>query len=611
MSIAMLYTVGVLVVAAIAFASGRIRLDLVALLVVLSLLLGGILTPREALAGFGDPVVLLVAGLLVVGEGLARTGVAAGIGNLILRFGGTREIPLTILIMLAAALLGSVMSSTAVVAIFIPIVLVIAKRTGVRSNRLLLPLSYAALVSGMMTLVATTPNVIASEELRSRGYEPLGFFSFTPIGIAILVGVMLVMVTIGRRLLPDSRDDGGSAAHSGMEDLWADFGLGNTLHRLRVDPGSPLIGKTLAQARLAQEAGVRVLAIERTGSRRRTVLSYPTADAEIRRDDVLVSFADADVAVSAAGSFGLTPLAFDGHHRQQLRQELGLAVVLVHPEAGLIGRSIAESQLRTRLSLHALALKRGGEVRRPLHDLALQGGDALLVAGPWNRLATLSQTQRDLVVATLPEEITSVPPSPGRAGVMIAILALMVILSASGWMPVVTAVLIAAMATILTKCVPLPDVYRSMHWSTLILIAGLLPLATALDQTGAIDLAVASTSDFVAALGPRGALILIFLVTVGLGSFLSNTVTAVLMAPVAIALAEAMGITPHAFAMTVAIAASAAYLTPVSSPIVTLVVEPGRYGFFDFVRMGIPTLIVSLIIAAIVIPMLFPFTAVT
>jgi len=608
MSVPMLYTVGVLVVAAVAFASGRFRLDLVALLVVLSLLLGGILSPREALAGFGDPVVLLVAGLLVVGEGLARTGVAAGIGNLILRFGGTRELPLTILIMLAAALLGSVMSSTAVVAIFIPIVLVIARRTGVRSSRLLLPLSYAALVSGMMTLVATTPNVIASEDLRSRGYEPLSFFSFTPIGIAVLAGVILVIATLGRRLLPDSADERAAGPRSGMEDIWSDFGLGNTLHRLRVEKGSALIGQTLAQARFAQESGVRVLAIERVGPRRRTVMSSPGPDAEIRLHDVLVCFASPEAAVALADKQTLSPLTFDGHHRSLLRQELGLAVVLVHPEAGLIGRSVADARLRTRLGLHALALKRSGEVTIALHDHRLQGGDALLVVGPWNRLAALGQTQRDLVVATLPEEITSIPPSPGRASVMIGILALMVILSASGWMPVVTAVLVAAMATILTRCVPLPEVYRSMHWSTLILIAGLLPLATALDSTGAIALAVSSTSDSVAALGPRGAMILIFIVTVALGSFLSNTATAVLMAPVAIALAEAMGIMPHAFAMTVAIAASSAYLTPVSSPIVTLVVEPGRYAFFDFVRIGTPTLIVSLIIAAIVIPLLFPFT---
>ena len=257
---------GILAVAGVCFASGRIRLDVTALLVVLALMLSGVLTPREALSGFGDPVVLLVAGLLVVGEMLNRTGVAYGLGSWISRVGGSSETRLLILLMVSAAVLSSVMSSTAVVAVFIPVVLTISAKTDLNASHLLMPLSFAALVGGMLTLIATTPNLVVNAELEEKGMEAFGFFAFTPIGLAVLAVAVLYMWLVGRHMLPGGVAPPKSDART-IEDLQTGFGIDEMYHRLRVPGGSQLVGRSLAVAAIGTRFHVRVIAIERPGPR--------------------------------------------------------------------------------------------------------------------------------------------------------------------------------------------------------------------------------------------------------------------------------------------------------------------------------------------------------
>ena len=267
---------GILGVSGIVFASGRLRLDVTALLVVMALMLTGVLTPREALAGFGDPVVLLVAGLLVVGEMLTRTGVSFTMGRWLARVGGTNETRLLVLLMLAAAVMGSAMSSTAVVAVFIPVVLTISAKTGLNARRLLMPLSFAALVSGMLTLIATTPNLVVSAELEVKGLEPFGFFSFTPIGLAVLAVTVAYMWLVGRHLLPGGSDAPLKDEASTLIDLWNGFELDRTSHRLRATDASPLIDRMLAESEIESRFHARVVGIERAGRRGgREFVSFP------------------------------------------------------------------------------------------------------------------------------------------------------------------------------------------------------------------------------------------------------------------------------------------------------------------------------------------------
>jgi di/tricarboxylate transporter len=593
-------------VASVLFASGRVRFDVVGLLVVLSLMLSGILTEREALAGFGNPVVLIVAGLLIVGEMLTRTGIAFAIGNWMTRVGGNSEVRLLVLLMLVAGVMGSVMSSTAVVAILIPAVVNVAGKTSINASRLLIPLSYGALISGMLTLIGTTPNLVASGELDGTGYEPFGFFSFTPIGAVVLLVAVLYMVFIGRHLLPGDKIVPPKPATATLQDLIAEFDLLSKFHRLRVNAQSPLVGVALSESRLSNHRA-RVVVIERSGRFGITTTAAPSSDKMIRAGDILVIQADPSNVTAIEEVFKLERVVIGDAERKRWVNEVGLATVLIHPESRLTRKTLHEVRFRTRAGLQVLALRRSGEVLTEFLDVKLRLGDALLVLGPWKRIVELRRDVHDYLVLTLPTELDQVAPARNKAPVALAILLTMVALTALEIVPVTVAVLMAALAAVLTRCLTMEEAYRSIHWNSVVLIAAMLPVADALQKTGGVTLIVDWLVSGFGQSGPYLMMTSIFALTAILGMFMSNTGTAVLMAPIAISAAEALGVAPYAFVMTVAIAASAAYVTPMSSPVVTLVVAPGKYRFMDFVKVGLPLLLLTWVVAMVVTPLVFPF----
>jgi di/tricarboxylate transporter len=588
------------------FASGRVRFDVVGLLVVLSLMLSGILTEREALAGFGNPVVLIVAGLLIVGEMLTRTGIAFAIGNWMTRVGGNSEVRLLVLLMLVAGVMGSVMSSTAVVAILIPAVVNVAGKTSINASRLLIPLSYGALISGMLTLIGTTPNLVASGELDGTGYEPFGFFSFTPIGAVVLLVAVLYMVFIGRHLLPGDKIVPPKPATATLQDLIAEFDLLSKFHRLRVNAQSPLVGVALSESRLSNHRA-RVVVIERSGRFGITTTAAPSSDKMIRAGDILVIQADPSNVTAIEEVFKLERVVIGDAERKRWVNEVGLATVLIHPESRLTRKTLHEVRFRTRAGLQVLALRRSGEVLTEFLDVKLRLGDALLVLGPWKRIVELRRDVHDYLVLTLPTELDQVAPARNKAPVALAVLLTMVVLTALEIVPVTVAVLMAALAAVLTRCLTMEEAYRSVHWNSVVLIAAMLPVADALQKTGGVTLIVDWLVSGFGQSGPYLMMTSIFALTAILGMFMSNTGTAVLMAPIAISAAEALGVAPYAFVMTVAIAASAAYVTPMSSPVVTLVVAPGKYRFMDFVKVGLPLLLLTWGVALVVTPLVFPF----
>ena len=553
-------------------------------------------------------MVPLVAGLFVVGEMLTRTGVVFAVGDWLARTGGSSETRLLLLVMTAAAVLSAVMSSTAVVAVFVPVVLTISAKSELNASRLLMPLSFAALVGGMLTLIATTPNLVVSAELQGRGLEPFGFFDFTPIGLAVMAVLMAYMSLVGRRLLP-----GGSVAPRKddartLEDLWNGFGLEGKDHHLRVPLGSPIAGRTLAEAQIGSRSGARVIGIERLGRRGRPeFLPSPSADAEIHAGDVLALVGETEDVDRLAAEERLERLAPDPQREAHWKQELGLAVVLVHPESRLAGRELRKAAFRSAHTLHVLGLRRRGGIVPDFVDQQLEPGDSLLVTGAWDAIARLQSEVHDFVVLTLPIELDQVAPARRRAPAALLILAGMVLLAAFDAVPLVAAVLMAALAAVFVRCLTMEDGYRAIHWSSLVLIAGILPVADALVKTGGVDLVVEALLGGDAELGPYRVMTMLFFLTAGLGLVLSNTATAVLMAPVAVRAAETLGVAPHPLAMTVAIAASAAFVTPVSTPVVTLVVAPGGYGFLDFVKVGLPLLLLVWATTLAVTPIFFPF----
>lgn len=597
----------ILLVAALLFASNRVRPDLVALLTVLALMLTEVLTPREALAGFGDPVILVVAGLLIVGEALTRTGVAQAISRWIMRIAGHNETRILILLMASAGILGSVMSSTAVVAIFIPVALAIGRKSGISASRLLMPLSFAALISGMITLIGTTPNLVAASELDRSGFDSFNFFDFTPIGITVLALGIAYMVLWGRRLLPGEDRAPVDTLRQGLRELAAEFEVLGQGNRLRVNPRSPLVGRTLVDSDIGTRYGSWIVMLEREERLGRVTKASPSGDLTLRAGDVLVMGGDEDSTERLVEENQLERLPLDERHRLSWLRDVGLAVVLIHPESRMLGKSLKKGRFRSRYSLNVLAVRRRGKLLERFLDKPLHVGDELLVLGAWDVIGRLQRFGHDFVLLALPSELQESAPARRMAPVALLILLGMVLLSALEIVPIVVAVLLAAVAVVFTRTLTMEDAYRSIHWSSLVLVAGMLPVADALQKTGGVDLIVGYLDTGLGDTGPYLMLTALFWLTAGLGLFLSNTATAVLMAPIAIGAAQTMGVSPQTYVMTISIAASAVFMSPISTPVVTLVVAPGGYRFSDFVKVGSPMVLLTWLVAVVLIPLLFPF----
>lgn len=603
---ALVVVLALLAAAIVMFAINKPRLDAVALIMLTVLPFTGVLTMGEALAGFSDSNIVLIAALFVIGDGLVRTGVAQRLGDWLIVKAGNSEIRLIVLLMIVVCGLGATMSSTAVTAIFIPVVLRISQTAGIGPGRLMMPLSMAALISGMTTLVATAPNLVVNGELERHGIEGFRFFSFTPLGLPILV-LGIIYMSFARRWLTATKEVNASGRPS-LAEWIEEYRLADREYRLRVTAQSPLVGKTLAELNLRSSSGASIVAIERNRKFSREMLR-PTANTELMGDDILLVdlFAPGHNVDKLRQQFALEEMPLSGAYFADRSQEIGMAEVIVPPTSDLIGQTPVEAEFRSRFGLTVVGLRRGIVAHQgSLLDEALKTGDTLLLIGPWKDIERLKSDGHDLAIIKLPAELDEVLPAPGKAPQALFCLALVVGLMVSGLIPNVQAALIGCLLMGALGCVNLVSAYRSIDWKTLVLIVGMLPFSIALQRTGGVDLAADGLRALTAGAGDRAVLATLFAITALLGMFISNTATAVLMAPVALAVAHELHVSPYPFAMIVALAASTAFMTPVSSPVNTLVVTPGNYTFGDFVRIGVPFSIIVLIVCVILVPWLLP-----
>jgi di/tricarboxylate transporter len=602
---------GILAATIALFISDKLRLDVTALLAMLALTLTGILTPAEAVAGFGDTTVILIAALFVVGEGLVQTGVAAALGRWLGLRAGTSELRILIMTMLVVAPLSAFISSTGTVAILMPVVVSLVRRAGISPSKLLIPMAYAALIGGMLTLIGTPPNIVASDARIAAGRGPFDFFAFTPIGLLVL-GVGIVFIAgFGRRLLPARAAISAPGTRSGpsLAELIAGYGLPGTLVRLRVGRSSPLVGRTLAESSLRRAYDATIVGhTPAAGGPERPV----TAATRLAIGDQIQVQVPETLRDRLSAELDLTPVNAPAPNGA-LAPDLFVVEVALTPRSAFIGRTIAEQQIRTAYGVTVLGMQRLG---RPFAgdpaDEPLRFGDTLLVAGTAEALAPLLSEQRyfgDFVVAAVPrelEEYAAARISP-QAPIAVTIVLAMLVVMATGWLPTVTAALMAALALVLSGCVGLATVYRRMSWESLVLIAAMLPMATALQKTGGAALIAEGLATNLGAYGPLALLAGVFVLTSLFSQFISNTATAVLVMPIAVAAAEQAGISPDPLLMTAAIAASTAFATPIASPVNTLVLAPGDYRFADYARAGVPLQILVLVICMLVVPLLFPF----
>lgn len=603
MNLELAVVLALLIAGIVMFAIGRPRMDVVALLMIVALPLTGILSVPETLAGFADPNVVLIAALFVVGEGLSRTGVTYRLGDWLARTAGASATRVIVLLMLCVALLGAVMSSTGVVAIFIPVASSVASRTGISVRQLLMPISFAGLISGMLTLIATTPNLVIDAELRRHGLSGFGFFAPTPFGLVILalgIGYMLV----ARRFLgAEAIADAGSRTSFGS--LILDYGVDARTHRYRINAGSPLIGQRLADAEFGGGAMVGVLVLERTRLWRKTVRTSDD-DTILTEGDIVV--VDLEVPSAERRRLRLEELALTPDFFESYSRQVGMAEVMIAPDSSARGLSVRSIRFREKHDLVVLGVRHRREAAGPAFPvIRLAAGDTLLVAGGWDSIHRLQAQRQDFIMLDLPAEVKEVAPAANQAPFAIGAVLVMVALMMTGIVPNVIAALIACLLMGLFRCVNMPSAYRSIHWPTILLIVGMLPFALALQRTGGVDLVV---DGLLGGLGDANPTILlggVFVLTAVIGLFVSNTATAVLMGPIAIGIATQLGVSPYPFAMVVALAASAAFMTPVSSPVNTLVVEPGRYSFLDFFKVGAPFTIVVLLVSVFMVPLVLPF----
>ncbi|MDF1522030.1 MAG: SLC13 family permease [Trueperaceae bacterium] len=611
-------TVFLILAATIAlFVSDRVRLDLVALMSASALVLTGVLTPNQALAGFSDSLVITIAGLFVVSGALFQTGVAVRLGTWLGRVAGSSQTRLTLLVMAVTALLSGVMSSTGTVAVMLPVVVTLAWRAKISPSKLLIPLAFASLLGGMLTLIGTPPNIVVSEYLAGQGLTPFGFYAFTPVGGVMVAVGALFMVVVGRRWLPSrapAEGAGGDATRIDAGELAERYELRAHVFRMRVPDDHPLVGATLGELRWPERFRVQVLAVDvdpaavRAHHRSRRDLDHSkplAAGTTLEHDDRLLLHGHAAAVAELAAAVGLVAEPVDP---TVLPGNLCVVEVLPPPRSRWLGPTLRELAFRERFGVQVVAVQRGGAtITEGLAELRLRFGDTVLMQGPRAAIERLKRERGDAVVLAEPDAGSVSARAARRAPVAIAVMIAMLVVMTAGWLPTVLAVGLAAIAMIVTGCLSMEEAYRTINWQSIVLIAGILPMATALQVTGGMQLVVDA---LVAAVGPYGPMALLaglFLLTSLASQVISNTATAVLLTPIAFQAGLDLGVSPYPLLMGVAIAASTAFATPVASPVNTLVLSAGQYRFGDFLRVGVALQLLVLVATLLVVPLLFPW----
>jgi len=606
----------ILALAIVFFVTEWLRVDVVAIAVMVALTLTGLLSAPESISGFSNPAVLTIASLFIVGGAVMQTGLADAIGRQILKIAGASQARLTAVIMVAVGLLSAFMSDTGTVAVLLPAIASLALSAGTSASKLLIPLAYGSLLGGATTLIGTPANIIVSDLLREQGLRPFGFFDYTPIGLPIFIAGILFMLLLGRRILPDYRPKQEVQRVETPEELVALYRLPEDMFRLRVRRASGLIGKSIAQSGLRQDFGVTVLDILRAKSgnnypvlqKKEYETISPAAQAAIDAGDILIVRGQGtDVSQAAARwNLGVQPAQSGGDY-SLISQEAGIAELLLPPRSSLLGKTLVETRFGSVYGLTVLGIHRPG-VEEPLDlkETVLSFGDILLVQGPWQNILSLRDRPRDFVVMGQPEAMLG-PPARAKAPLALVVLAGMLVLIVTNAVPIVAASMLAALAMILTGAVTIDEAYESVDWKSIVLVAGMLPMSIALERVGLVSVAAQGLTGSLGALGPLVVLSGLFILTSLFTQVISNTATTVLIAPIGLAAAQNLGVQPYAFVMGIAIAASMAFATPVASPVNTLVMGAGSYRFADYIKIGVPLILLSLIVALVVLPWLFPF----
>ena len=573
----------ILLVTALALALGRWPVDLVALTVLLVLVLTGILTPAESLQGFAAPVTIIVAGTYMIGMGLRRAGVGTVVATVLVRLAGTDERRIIFALTLVAAFLSAFLANLAVFALMLPATLTLAERYHLRPGKVLLPLAIACNVGGLLTLLGATPNLAASSLLVQAGYAPLDLFALTPVALPATLFAALYLSLVTPRFLPSgelrrpSRPTFAQIAH--------DYGLERGLQLLRVRQHSSLIGRPLRELHLREAYGVSILEIQR-GHRR---ISPPSPDDTLMPNDIIVVEGRPGGVAQLVAQHTLEPLGRWSLERvaRQLPEDVVMAEVLIPPRSPLAGRTPAEVNLRARFGIHVIALLREGQAQtEEVRTTRLRVGDSLLVEGPRHGIRRAVE-EGWLIAAHYLEEEPGAQPT-GRLWIALTIVLGMIVSVGINLWPLEIGMLLAVLLLVATGCLKPYEMYRVVHWRTVIMIAALLPLGTAMEKSGAAALLGAFLNTLFGPWGENALISGFFLSTLLLTQVLSNTAVAVLMTPVALSLATTYRVSPYPFVLAIVFGSSASFLTPLTDALNITVRDQGGYRFWDYVLAAGP-----------------------
>ena len=636
----MTITLIILVITVAMFIWGRVRADIVALTALAALLVLGILTPAEALAGFSSPIVIMMIGLFVVGGAIMQTGLAKLTGNKLMALSRGNETITFLLVMLVTSFIGAFVSNTGTVALMMPIIMSIAAGSGMQSSRFLMPLAFAGSLGGMLTLIGTPPNLVIDEVLTEAGYQPLAFFSFFPVGIIVIAIGIIVLMPLRKIFLSKSQGNKKKKNAKSLDDLVDEYRLLDNLHRYivpssrtsaaRDENGNQLdiVGKTLKELSIQKKYGVSIIEIRnekksRLGLVKDVNQNMAKSSSTIQVHDTLYIIGDEQKMQRFAQDYGLRKMKdvkIDFY-------DLGLTEIVVMPTSNFAGLRIGEANLRKRFGINVLGVKRGGSsssssssseggigsneyITDNLIAAKLHVGDMLLVQGEWTNLAHLTADTTNWVVLDQPEKTADKVLLDYKAPVAAAIMLLMIAMMVFDFIPVapVTAVIIAGLLTVFAGCFRnVEAAYKTINWESIVLIAAMMPMSTALEKTGASALVSQGLVDSLGAMGPTALLAGIYFTTSLMTMFISNTATAVLMAPIALVAAQQVGVSPYSFLFAVTLGASMCFASPFSTPPNALVMKAGGYTFMDYVKVGLPLQIIIGVVMTFVLPLLFEY----
>lgn len=600
------------------FVSGRIRADIVALLALVFLTVCGIIDTQEALSGFSSPIVIMMVGLFVVGGAIFNTGLAKMLGAGLLKLGGGNPTKLFLVVVLATGLIGGFVSNTGTVALMLPIVVSMAAASGESASRFLMPLAFASSMGGMLTLIGTPPNLVIAEIWEDAGNSPLTMFSFLPAGVICLVAGTLLMLPLSRRLSRKNSSETNSDAHGNksrtLNEIIDEYGLNNDLWKIRIPSTSPIAGLTLGNLALRNNYKLEVLEL-RTGENSRRLIKNisqeaPTAESTVDPGNVLFVRGEKEGVDKFVSDYGLELDVNPEGTRHNLRfYDIGVAEIVPMPESAILGRTISELDFRNKFNVNVLGVRRGGDcITGNLATLKVGKNDVLLAQGTWSAIDQLSRDTRRWVVLGQPlseaSKVTIDYKAPVAAIIMIAMIVMLVL----DIIPAVMTVIIAALAMVLTGCFrSVSDAYKTINWESIVLIAAMMPMSVALEKTGVSEAVSSALVTHLGSLGPHWLLAGLYFTTSLMTLFISNTATAVLMAPIAMQSALAYGVSPLPMLFAVTLGASLCFASPFSTPPNALVMSAGQYTFMDYVKVGAPLQIILGILMIFVLPLIFPF----